>query len=81
TVPFFGECTRRPKATFKDLQGFMAGSAQFVQCNKAGLYGRVAQKKPFLKKCYTQSRLRYAKTHLEESDTFRQKVLWSDETK
>lgn len=76
------------KGNFKGLTSFTAGSGQSVHVttisqalHKAGLYGRVARKKPFLKKCCTQSRLRYAKTHLEESDTFRQKVLWSDENK
>jgi len=82
------EATKRPKATLKDLQGFMAGTGQSVHMttisqalHKAGLYGRVARKKPFLKKCHTQSCLRYAKTHLEDWKTIWQKLLWSDETK
>lgn len=49
--------------------------------HKAGLYGRVARKKPLLKQCHTESRLRYAKKHIEDSDAMWQKVIWSDETK
>lgn len=82
------EATKRPKATLKDLQVFMAGTGLSVHVttisqvlHKAGLYGRVARKKPFLKKSHTQARLCYAKTHLDDSAAMWKKILWSDETK
>lgn len=82
------EGTKRPKATLKDLQDFMAVTDWSVHVttisqalHEAGLYGRVARKKPFLKNCHTPSRLRSAKIHLEDPVTMWKKVLWSDETK
>lgn len=82
------EATKRLKATLMDLQVFIAGTGQSVHVTtisqalqKAGLYGRVAIKKPFLRRCYTQSCLCCAKTHLEDSAAMWKKVLWSDETK
>ena len=85
---FIREATKRPMATLKDLKYFLAGTGRSVlvttilqALHKAGLYGRVARKKPFLKRCHTQSRLCYAKTHLEDSVAMWKKVLWSDETK
>uniref|UniRef100_A0AAY5L4C4 Transposase Tc1-like domain-containing protein n=1 Tax=Esox lucius TaxID=8010 RepID=A0AAY5L4C4_ESOLU len=82
------EATKRPTATLKQLQDFMTKSGHCVHVttisqilHKCGLYGRVARKKPLLKKGHMQSQLSFAKIHLEDSKATWKKVLWSDETK
>ncbi|KAL0151087.1 hypothetical protein M9458_053600, partial [Cirrhinus mrigala] len=45
------------------------------------LYGRVARGKPLLSKRYMTACLEFAKRHLKDSQTMRNKALWSDETK
>lgn len=71
------KASKRPVATLKDLQVFMAEIGRSVHVttishplHKSALYGRVARKKP-LASAYEK--------HLE--DVMWQKVLWSDETK
>ncbi|MGH0185707.1 UNVERIFIED_CONTAM: hypothetical protein FKN15_018690 [Acipenser sinensis] len=61
--------------------------------HNTGLYGRVAKKKPLLKKYHLKARLEFARKHesdpaamwekVFESDpaAMWEKVLWSDETK
>ncbi|KAF7656113.1 hypothetical protein LDENG_00045810 [Lucifuga dentata] len=52
--------------------------------HQSGLYGRVARRKPFLSKKQMKARLEYAHKHLKDvcdSQTVRNKILWSDETK
>lgn len=49
--------------------------------HKNNLYGRVARRKPFLKKSHITARLRFARKHLNDSQDKWAKVLWSDETK
>ena len=56
------EATKRPTATLKQLQEFMTKSGHCVHVttisqilHKCGLYGRVARKKPLLKKGHMQS--------------------------
>ncbi|KAG2461535.1 TCB1 transposase, partial [Polypterus senegalus] len=49
--------------------------------HQSGLYGRVARWKPLLSKMYMAARLEFAKRHLKDSQTMRNKILWSDETK
>ena len=77
------EATKRPMATLKELQPFMEKTGHFVHVtisqalHKSDLHGRVARKKPLLKKAYLESRLRCAKKH---SEAICQKVLWSDKT-
>ena len=48
---------------------------------RSGLKGRVAAKKPFLRKGNRQKRLVYAKNHKNWTENQWQKVLWSDESK
>ena len=74
--------------TLKELHAFMAKTGHCVHVttisqalHKSGLYGRVARRKPLLKKAHLESRLRYAKNHSGDSEAMWQKVLWSDETK
>ncbi|KAG2469857.1 TCB1 transposase, partial [Polypterus senegalus] len=49
--------------------------------NQLGLYGRVARQKPLLSKRHMEAHLEFAKRHLKDSQTMRNKILWSDETK
>ena len=48
---------------------------------QSGLYGRVARRKPLLSKRHMTAHLEIAKRHLEDSQTMRNKIIWSDETK
>ncbi|KAG2468331.1 TCB1 transposase, partial [Polypterus senegalus] len=49
--------------------------------HQSGLYGRVARRKPLLSKRHMAARLEFAKRHLKDSQTMRNKILWSDGTK
>ena len=57
------EASKRPMTTLKDLQRSMAEMEETVHVStiaqvlhKSGLYGRVARRKPFLKKAHVKSR-------------------------
>jgi len=49
--------------------------------HKSWLYGRVARRKPLLRKRHMTARLEFAKRHVKDSESMRQKILWSDEMK
>ena len=49
--------------------------------HQSGLYGTVARQKPLLSKWHMIDCLELAKRHLKDSQTLRNKILWSDETK
>jgi hypothetical protein len=49
--------------------------------HQSGLYGRVARRRPLLSKRHMTVRLEFAKRHLKDSQTMRNKIFWSDETK
>ncbi|KAG2465422.1 TCB1 transposase, partial [Polypterus senegalus] len=49
--------------------------------HQSGLYGRVARRKPLLGKRHMAAHLEFAKRHLKDPQTMRNKILWSDETK
>jgi hypothetical protein len=49
--------------------------------HQSGLYGRVTRRKPLLSKRHMTAHLEFAKRHLKDSQTMRNKILWSDETK
>ena len=49
--------------------------------HRAGLYGRVARKKPLLKDKKKQTHLVFAKKHVGDSPKIWKMLLWSDETK
>jgi hypothetical protein len=53
-------------------------SAAFHQ---SGLSGRVARRKPLLSKRHMTGHLEFAKSHIKDSQTLRNKILWSEETK
>ncbi|KAG2459909.1 TCB1 transposase, partial [Polypterus senegalus] len=48
---------------------------------QSGLYSTVARRKPLLSKRHMAARLEFAKRHLKDSQTMRNKILWSDVTK
>ena len=49
--------------------------------HQSGLYGRVARRKPLRSKRHMKARLEFDKRHLKNSQTMRNNILWSDETK
>ena len=49
--------------------------------HQSGLYGRVTRRKPLLSKRFMTAHLEFAKRHLKNSQTLRNKILLSDETK
>jgi hypothetical protein len=49
--------------------------------HQSGLYGRAARRKPLLSKRHMTARLEFAKRHLKDSQTTRNKIIWSNETK
>jgi hypothetical protein len=49
--------------------------------HQSGLYGRVTRRKPLLSKRHMIAHLEFAKRPLKDSQTMRNKILWSDETK
>ena len=82
------EATERPTITLKELQSSVAGSGVMVHqstisraLHNTGLYGRVARKKPLLKKYHLKARLEFARKHESDPAAMWEKVLWSDETK
>ena len=46
---------------------------------QSGLYCRVARRKLLLSKRHMTAHLEFAKRHLKDSQTMRNKILWSDE--
>ena len=58
-------------------------SSQTVRrrAHEAGLYGRVARKKPYVNKANRLKRLNYVKTYRDKEMSFWKHVLWSDESK
>ena len=53
----------------------------YAALHQSGLYGRVARRKPLLSKRPMRARVKFAKRHLKDSQTMRNKILWSDEPK
>ena len=49
--------------------------------HQSGLYGRVARQKPLLSKKAHDSHLEFSQKASKDSQTMRNKILWSDETK
>ena len=48
--------------------------------HQAGLYGRVARQKALLSKRHMTAHLEFAKRHLTDSQTIRNKIIWPDDT-
>ena len=82
------EVTKNPMITRTELQSSSVEMGEpsrrttiSAALHQSGLYGRVARQKPLLSKRHMISRLEFAKRHLKDSQTMRNKILWSDETK
>ncbi|KAK3543137.1 hypothetical protein QTP70_011676 [Hemibagrus guttatus] len=82
------EMTKNPMVTLKELQHFSVERGDpsrrttiSAALHQSGLYGRVARRKPLLSKRNMTACLEFAKRHLKDSQTMRNKILWSDETK
>ena len=82
------DVTLKPTMTLRDLQSSVSEMGVSVHTStisrslhKAGLYGRVARKKPLLKKPHLKARMEFAKKHVDDTADMWKKVLWSDETK
>ena len=66
---------------FHVLRVLLEGSPISAALHQSGLYGRVAKKKPLLSKRPTTAHLEFAKRHLKDSQTMRNNIICSDETK
>ncbi|KAG2466638.1 TCB1 transposase, partial [Polypterus senegalus] len=82
------EVTKNPMVTLSELQRSSAERGEpsrrttiSAAIYQSGLYGRVARRKPLLSKRHMAAHLEFAKRHLKDSQTMRNKILWSDETK
>lgn len=82
------DAKKNPQITSAEIQDSLKTSGVAVsRCTirrhlqKNGLHGRVARRKPLLRKCHKVSRLQYAKQHRDKPQNFWNKVIWSDETK
>ena len=81
------EVTNNPMVTLSELQRSSVErepsrrTTISAAIHQSGLYGRVARRKPLLSKRHMAARLEFAKMHLKDSQTMRNKIIWSDETK
>ncbi|KAG2469659.1 TC1A transposase, partial [Polypterus senegalus] len=82
------EVTKNPLVTLSELQRSSVERGEpsrrttvSAAIHQSGLYGRVVRQKPLLSKRHMAARLEFAKRHLKDSQTMRNKILWSDETK
>ncbi|KAG2468920.1 TCB1 transposase, partial [Polypterus senegalus] len=82
------ETTKNPMVTLSELQRSSVERGEpsrrttiSAAIHQSDLYGRVARRKPLLSKRHMAVHLEFAKRHLKDSQTMRNKILWSDETK
>ncbi|KAG2457325.1 TCB1 transposase, partial [Polypterus senegalus] len=82
------EVTKNPMVTLSELQRSSVERGEpsrrttiSAAIHQSGLYGRVARRKALLSKRHMAAHLEFAKRHLKDSQTMRNKILWSDETK
>ena len=83
------EVTENPMVTLSELQRSSVERGEpsrrttiSAAIHQSGLYGRVARRKPLILLCkrHMAARLEFVKMHLKDSQTMRNKILWSDET-
>ncbi|KAG2466468.1 TCB1 transposase, partial [Polypterus senegalus] len=81
------EVTKNPMVTLSELQRSSVERGEpsrrttiSAAIHQSGLYGRVARRKPPLSKRHMAAHLEFAKRHLKDSQTMRNKIFWSDET-
>ncbi|KAG2456860.1 TCB1 transposase, partial [Polypterus senegalus] len=82
------EVTKNPMVTVSELQRSSVEGGEpsrrttiSAVIHQSGLYCRVARRRPLLSKRHMAAHLEFAKRHLKDSQTMRNKILWSDETK
>ncbi|KAG2461149.1 TCB1 transposase, partial [Polypterus senegalus] len=82
------EVTNNPMVTLSELQRSSVERGEpsrrttiSAAIHQSGLYDRVARRKPLLSKRNMVARMEFAKRHLKDSQTMKNKLLWSDETK
>uniref|UniRef100_A0AAQ4RHL8 Transposase Tc1-like domain-containing protein n=1 Tax=Gasterosteus aculeatus aculeatus TaxID=481459 RepID=A0AAQ4RHL8_GASAC len=82
------EVTRNPMVTLTELQRCSMKRGEpsrrttiSAALHKSGLFGRVARRKTLLSKKHMTARLEFTKKHLKDTQTMRNKILWSEETK
>ena len=82
------EVKKNPKITVAELQRCSREMGESsikstitAALHQSGLYGRVARRKPLLSARQMKALIEFAKKHMEDSQTMRNKILWSDETK
>jgi hypothetical protein len=82
------EVTKNPMVTLTELQSSSVEMGEpcrmatiSAALHQSGLYGRVARQKPLLSKRHMTAHLEFAKRHLKDSQTMRNKICWSDDTK
>ncbi|KAK3564286.1 hypothetical protein QTP86_012011 [Hemibagrus guttatus] len=75
-----GHSERAPALLCGEKRNFQKNN-HLAALHQSGLYGRVARWKPLLSKRHMTIHLQFAKRHLKDSQTMRNKILWSDETK
>uniref|UniRef100_A0A673VZE6 Uncharacterized protein n=1 Tax=Salmo trutta TaxID=8032 RepID=A0A673VZE6_SALTR len=82
------EVTKNPVVILTELQSSSVEIRELSRrttisgaLHQSGLYGRVDRRKPLLSKRHMTARLEFAKRHLKDSQTMRNKIIWSDETK
>jgi hypothetical protein len=82
------EVTKNPMVTLTEGQSFSVEMGEpsrrrtiSAALHQTGLYGRVARQKPLLSKRHMTACLEFVKRHLKDSQTMRNKIIWSHETK
>lgn len=82
------EATKTPTTTLKEFKASLAQMGKTVHTTTVAralhqlkLYGRVAKRKPLLKKAHIKSHLEFAQRHVGDSKVNWKKVIWADETK
>ncbi|KAG2463217.1 TCB1 transposase, partial [Polypterus senegalus] len=82
------EVTKNPMVTLSELQRSSVERGEpsrrtsiSTAIQQSGLYGTVARRKPLLSKRHMAARLEFAKRQLKDSQSMRNKILWSDKTK
>ncbi|KAK6311050.1 hypothetical protein J4Q44_G00191050, partial [Coregonus suidteri] len=82
------EVNKNPMVSLTELQSSSVemeepfrGTTISATLHQSGVYGRAARRKPLLSKRHMTARLEFAKRHLKDSQTMRNKIPWFDETK
>ena len=82
------EVTKNPMVTLTELPSSSVEMGETSRrttisatLQQSDIYGRVARRKLLFSKRHMTAHLEFAKRHLKDSQTMRNKILWSDETK